>query len=385
MRFDQVKMYNIDLTLTDNCNMACVYCFEKDRFNTRFFEHLDLFMKRIDELLASSFFKSNFQMLNIGFWGGEPTLNPNAIRRIVDKYGNDDRVKFFLFSNGYNIDEVKHLLLKYKDKYLEGGHPKFCLQISYDGIPVHDINRPSKSKRELTSTKIRNNIIWVDKNKIPSTIKSTITPATFKYLPDAYLDIRDLYHLYNNESHFRNNRFFPTIDYYNLENYTESEFERAKEELELALIKISSLEIDYFKEHNRFFFSWFTPGKALCSAGRDMVSIDIDGKVYKCHGCLYQDEEEKKDHYVTDLKEDYFIEELMKSNRLHCDNFGFLPVECKDCYAPYCLKCNVVKYSNSRKNNYLDRWRDYPVQNRLCKLYELNGKIVMAMNQIIRG
>lgn len=384
MKFDQVKMYNIDLTLTDNCNMACVYCFEKDSFNTRFFEHLNLFMKRIDELLDSSFFKNNFHMLNIGFWGGEPTLNSNAIRRVIDKYGDDDRVKFFLFSNGYNIEEIKHLLLKYKDKYLEGGHPKFCIQISYDGIPVHDINRPSKNKRELTSTKVRNNIIWVDENKIPSTIKSTITPATFKYLPDSYLDIRNLYYLYSKESHFRNNRFFPTIDYYNIEKYTESEFERAKKELEESLVKISSMEIDHFKKYNRFFFSWFSPNKALCSAGRDMVSIDIDGKIYKCHGCLYL-EEEKKDHYVTDLKDSNFIKKLEETNQFHCHNFGFLPIECSNCYASFCLKCNVVKYSNSDKKEYIDRWRDYPIQKRLCELYKLNGRIFMALNQIIRN
>lgn len=381
MKFNDVKIYNVDLTMTDDCNMSCTYCFERGNFKPTKFEDLDLFFKRIDQLLDSSFFNDNFHMLNIGFWGGEPTLNPGAIVSIVKKYWRDDRIKFFLYSNGYNIDCVKDLLLSFKDKYLNGGHPKFCTQISYDGMPIHDISRPAKGKK-LTSSIVRETILWFDYQQVPHVIKSTVTPQTFKYLPSAYLDIRELWHNNKDGKYFRNTRFFPTIDYHNLEKYTELEFERSKVELKDALIKLSTLDIEYFKNYNNFFFSWFTHNMALCSAGRDLISIDTDGIIYKCHGCIY--DENKEEHIITNLQHDTFIHDLEQSYMLHDDNFNVIPNECSNCISTFCLKCNVVKFKESKKENYLDKWRDYSIQKRLCEFYQLNGKFMMAINQIIR-
>jgi radical SAM protein with 4Fe4S-binding SPASM domain len=381
MRFEEIKIYNVDLTMTDDCNMSCTYCFERGNFNSKKFEDVSIFIKRIHELLDSPFFKNNYHLLNIGFWGGEPTLNLDAITEISNHFSDDSRVKYFLFSNGYRIEHIKSLLLLYKDTYLIGNHPKFCTQISYDGMPVHDITRPSKSKK-LTSSIVRNNIIWLAQNSIPYTIKSTITPETFKYLPQAYSDILDLWEIDKTSKHFKNDRFFPTIDYYNLDKYTESEFERSKEELKTALVKLSNLDIEYFKKYNDFFFSWFRPNKALCSAGRDLVSIGIDGIVYKCHGCIYEENRDK--HIVTTLQNEMFVHDLEQSYMMHNHNFNFIPDECNNCISTFCLKCNVIKFNNSKKENYLDKWRDYSVQKRLCEFYQLNGKFVMAINQIIR-
>jgi sulfatase maturation enzyme AslB (radical SAM superfamily) len=210
MRFDQVPIFHVDITLTDDCNFSCKYCFERGCFNTHKFNDLDLFTKRMDELLSSSFFNNNYKILNIGFWGGEPTLNPDLLKLIVDKYWSDDKVKFFLFSNGYEIDSVLDLMIAHKDKILLGGHPKFCTQISYDGMPVHDINRPLRGGK-LTSSVVRNNILRLNELKIPSTIKSTITPETFKYLFLAYKDILDIWYSSETSTHFRSSNFFPTI------------------------------------------------------------------------------------------------------------------------------------------------------------------------------
>lgn len=381
MKLEQVPIYHVDLTLTDNCDFACRYCFERGDFNTHKFYNPDLFIKRMNELLESNFFKSNYKILNIGFWGGEPTLEPDLINTVVKKYSSDDRVKFFIYSNGYSIDKILDLLLAHKDKYLNG-HPKFCIQMSYDGMPIHDIYRTLRGGR-LTSSLVRSNILRLDSLGIPSTIKSTVTPETLKYLPSAYDDIRDIWHNGEHLKIFRSSRFFPTIDYHNLEKHTESELEVAKKELEEALVKIAQKEIEYFKKYNQFFFAWFNHNKALCSAGRDMVAIDWDGTIYKCHGCLY-DDEEKNDHIVSNLDSDHCIDKLEASNKLHCHNFGFLPTDCENCNAPFCLKCNAVKYSRSNKDQYLDRWRDYSVQSKLCDFFHINEKVFMAVNQIIK-
>jgi radical SAM protein with 4Fe4S-binding SPASM domain len=256
------------------------------------------------------------------------------------------------------------------------------VQVSYDGAPIHDIYRTLRGGK-LTSTVVRNNILKLDNLGVPITIKSTVTPPVFKYLDLAYYDILDIWSQGTSQTIFRGSRFFPTIDYHNLEKYTESELEIAKKELEDSLVRIAKKDIDYFKKYNRFFFAWFGNNKALCSAGRDMVTVDWDGKVYKCHGCLY--DSKKEDHFVTDLNSDDFVKKLESSNKFHCQDFGFLPIECKNCDAPFCLKCNVVKYDRSDKDQYLYKWRDYPVQKTLCDLYKINGKVWMAINQILKG
>lgn len=381
MRFEQVPIYHVDVTLTDDCNFACKYCFERGQFNTHTLENVDLFIRRMDELLESLFFKTNYKMLNIGFWGGEPTLRPDLINTIVKKYWNDERVKFFVYSNGYDIDSILDLVVAHKDTMLLGGHPKFFTQISYDGMPIHDIDRVLRGGK-LTSTIVRQTILELDKLGVPSTIKSTVTPATFKYLYSAYEDILDIWNSGKDKQTIRNSTYFPTIDYHNLEKYTESELEVAKKELEDSLVKIAKREIEHTKKYNRFFLSWFGGNKALCSAGRDMVTVDWDGKTYKCHGCVY--DEEKESHLVSSLSDADFIKKLEESNKFHCQDFGFLPIECKNCDAPFCLKCNVVKFEHSDKTQYLDKWRDYPVQKTLCDFYHINGKVWKAINQILK-
>ena len=382
MRFEQVPIYHVDVTLTDDCNFACKYCFERGKFNTHKLKDVDLFIKRMNELLDSSFFKQNYKLLNIGFWGGEPSLEPDMINTFVKEYWSDARVKFFLFSNGYDLDSILELIIAHKENTLLGGHPKFCVQMSYDGIPIHDIDRTLRGGK-LTSSVVRNNILKLDKLGVPITIKSTVTPPTFKYLHSAYDDILDIWSQGVSKTIFRNSRFFPTIDYHNLEKYTESELDISKKELEDSLVQIAKKELNYFNKYNRFFFAWFGNNKALCSAGRDMVTVDWDGKVYKCHGCLY--DSEKDEHLVTNLDNNNFVEGLESSNAFHCSDFGFLPIECKDCNAPFCLKCNVVKFERSDKDQYLDKWRDYPVQKTLCDFYHINGNVWMAINQILKG
>ncbi len=88
---------------------------------------------------------------------------------------------------------------------------------------------------------------------------------------------------------------------------------------------------------------------------------------------------------MVHLDDDNYIEALIESNKLHSCNFGFEPRECMECDAPYCLRCNPVKYDLSEKESYIDKWRDYPTQGKLCKIYKTNGKIVKALRQIINN
>ena len=253
--------YNIDLTLTDDCNFKCSYCFEKGYFNKNYFNKYDLLFTKINELLESPFFLNKYDLLSIGFWGGEPTLHEDAIKKIVEYYSNNDKVKFFIYSNGSNIDPYMDILEKHSTKIVYG-HPKLCIQISYDGMPVQDICRKT-IENKITSTLVKYAILKLYSKQIPTTIKATITLETLKYLPQTRRDILSLIETTNGKNFFRSSNYFPTIDYYHIDHYTTEEIEQYYKDFHKSLLEISREEIQYFKKNKRFFFSWFTPNKAL--------------------------------------------------------------------------------------------------------------------------
>jgi len=376
---NNARIFSIDLTVTANCNFNCTYCFEHEFFENKEFTNYKLFFSQIKLLLNSDFFKNTYDILGIGFWGGEPSLNPKAIKTIYEYYKNNDKIKFFIYSNGSNFEPIYNILEECKNKTLMG-HPKFAVQVSYDGLPVHDIFRKTKQNR-LTGNKTRNAIIDLWKNKIPTVIKSTITPEAFKYLPEARKDILSMYEEYPENDFFRSDNYFPTIDYYNIDKYTDKEIDIFKKELEKTLIKIAKEEIEYVKKNNKHFFSWFNPSKAICCAGKDMICINWDEKVYKCHGSVYEDE--SNEHQISNLKNPNFVDDIVKSNKLHSCDFAWEPEECKKCISTFCLRCNPVKYNNSKKLNYFEKWKDYTSQPKLCEFYKLNGKIVNAIKKLI--
>ena len=371
-------MYSLDLTATNACNYNCDYCFEhisthKDVFLDK---NYDLLFKRIDQLLESNFFKSKFKVLGLNFWGGEPTLNPTFIERVFNKYKSDERVRFLLYTNGWIFSEVFKFASSVKDVMCHG-HPKFLVQVSYDGMPIHDIYR-TKRDGTLTSSVTRENIIRLEEEDTPYSIKATVTPETFKYLHLCYDDIVEIFKM-GRMNKWKNNSFFPTVDYYNIDKY--KDFSRCLNELEESLIKISVKDIEFHKEYKRFFFAWFNQGRAICSAGKDLTVVDLDGKVYKCHGCLYSDD--KKDHLITSIDSDDFVNKLEESYLFHSPLMNVQPTKCRECTVTYCLKCNSTKYKKSGKLDYGDRWTDYTVEPKLCRVFKLNHKIVLAMRKII--
>ena len=362
--------YNLEITGTDDCNFRCDYCFEDGCFSPQKFEDPDILVEKIYDLLASSFFREDYEFLNIGFWGGEPSMNMYFVKTVLDAFIPDHRVKFFIYSNGWNIDSYLPFLEEVKGVFV-GGQPKIFLQVSYDGAPINDMKRKTVAGGH-TSTKVIKNFERLVEAGHPTSIKSTITPDCFKYLYEAYKDIKSINGAMN---------YFPTIEYFKIDDLDEETFSKYKNDLKQSLIMIAKEEIAYHKTHGRFFFNWFTPNRAHCAAGVHMSCLSTEGSLYKCHGCLYNKNDE---HKITTIYDESWIDSITQTAKEHSKEGQTLPEECKECEATYCLKCNVAKFDKSDKDSYLDKWTDYTAQNKLCDLYKMNGKIVKAMNHILK-
>ena len=374
-----MRTFSFDISMTDACNFRCSYCFEEGCYNPARMSQktAEQTILAIKQFLNSDLFKTNYDILQLGFWGGEPTLNVDTMNYFISSFAEDKRVKYFIYTNGYNITPIMQTLLDYNTIDALDNTPKLFTQISYDGNPIHD-NKRHHVDGSTTSKKVYDNIELLHISKIPYSIKSTITPDSFKYMFDAYMDIRDRHIKLNNTflgHNWKNGVYFPTIDYNTLviEN-----FDNYYNDLRKSLLKIAKEEYNYYTQHNRFFFSWFNNNLAICSAGLHMACIDTTGEVYKCHGCLYSDN--KNDHYIGTVNN---VLDIVKTRQKHLNQIQILPEQCKKCYAEYCLKCNSSKYDFSKKMNYMERWTDYTVQPYLCEFYKLNTKIKHGLLKLL--
>jgi radical SAM protein with 4Fe4S-binding SPASM domain len=362
--------------------MNCDYCFAVKPGFTDEMAKAEPTIDFLKSFLNSDFFLEGYEQLCINLWGGEPTMKMSHIEKFCNTFKNNPSVRLFIFTNGYrdwDMERLKRLLLVFKE--MIGNEPKLCIQISYDGMPIHDIKRKSNRKK-LTSGTVKKMIKWCDKNQIPFVIKSTVTPDTFKYMHDAYKDIYNLYKECRNTGFYKNLNYFPTIDYYASEKANTAQHTQYCKDLEQSLSAIASNEMETKSlERGHFFFAWFNRNRSKCTAGKHSFAIDIDGKIYACHGCLYS--QDKKLHYITSIYEPKWKNELKR------DDFQLAPYmnwlahhDCTDCDVEYCLKCNHGKFSHSKKHGYLEKWFDFKCQPQLCEYYKINNIVKQAMYKV---
>lgn len=129
----ELKRKVVMLTLTENCNLACVYCFEKAKTK----KVMDIQVAK--EAIAFEFKNADgFDEIEIDLFGGEPTLCMNVIRELVEwTYFQAFSLPYiyFLETNGTLVHgEFQKWLLSNKEHVRAG--------ISLDGTPeTHNKNR----------------------------------------------------------------------------------------------------------------------------------------------------------------------------------------------------------------------------------------------------
>lgn len=365
------RTYTLEINTTNKCNMKCSYCFEDEsvRKNHSLLNYyIDLLKVRIKELVNSDFIKNNFEGLTLDFWGGEPTLNMPLIKELFDTFKYRPDMYFHVYSNGFQVDELMEMAINIKEK---GCPSSLRIQFSYDGQPIHDMRRLARNGN-LTGEKIIHNAKFLYEHGINVDFKATITPPDFKFMSQVWDDFKNLHDIFGEVA------YAPTID--SDHDYGSNYIE----DLERSLINIARKEIDFYKENGIHLLKWFKLHLPYCSAGQGMTTVDTNGKVYLCHGCLYN--RTKEDAFVTSIFESSFVEDLERvSTSLKEYDFSHLENECKKCLTNYCVKCNSRALEKSQNEKLEDRWFNFSCQPNLCEYFKLIGKIQMAMKKVIRG
>ena len=102
-----------------------------------------------------------------------------------------------------------------------------------------------------------------------------------------------------------------------------------------------------------------------------MAAIDVDGKVYLCHGAMYCNRKDELQY--TSIYDNNFNKKLKEM-------YDLIPIpkevkECENCVALMCLKCNVMKYLASKKTGLVERFHDFLSQPDQCEYYKIAGRI----------
>ncbi|MDY4838589.1 MAG: 4Fe-4S cluster-binding domain-containing protein [Lachnospiraceae bacterium] len=258
MKISDSKKRTIILTLTRQCNLACTYCFEHNKSSECMdvCTAMEIIKKEYKELQQD-------EILEVDFFGGEPFLTFNVLRKIVeeveDSYMRDD-ILFFVDTNGTLInDEIKEWLCSHSQILVCG--------LSYDGTPhMQDMNRSGSSF-----------CIDLDffKEIYPyQTIKMTVSKETLPYLAEGV-------------EYLENKGFEVACNLaYGIDWSAESFYEMLEQELlklinrylknpditPCSILNTSILPIAMGEKEKRRF----------CGAGINMVSYDVDGKTYPC-------------------------------------------------------------------------------------------------------
>ncbi len=362
-RLSDIGYFSLEITVTDECNFRCIYCFEGDECKkTTTLNHIDDIFAAIDKMLVDRWFLTVFKGVRIGFWGGEPTLRPDVLRAFEERFRCDDMVKFHIYTNGYNIESLMEIFKYSKDK--------IDVQVSYDGQPIHDLKRVTIGEQK-TAERVRNNIYRLYNNGFNVRIKSTVTYDTIEYMPDCWDDIKTI-----NYDLGKNIQYSPTVDY-----IVNGDVVMDKMKIRKSFIELAKKELTFFGEKKYHLFTWFnSTDQVVCNFFKYGMSINTKGDMLYCHGCGYSPLVE--DMCFGKISDNDVIEKIKRNNEYF--NIPRKSNDCKNCVITQCCMCNVVKYEYSKKEEFLDRWYDLSCQENQCDMFKEFSKVSISLKDILR-
>lgn len=315
--------FSPSLCVTHNCNLNCLYCYQKHDTNNRM--SFDVAKKSIDWIFSNA--PDDTDGIEVSFIGGEPLLEYELIRKIYDyaheKYGDEYRYIFYATTNGVLLDdEMKSWFYDHKDT--------FVLGLSLDGLPdTHNHNRSNSFDK-------------IDKEFFLKTwpfqgIKMTISDYSLLHLADNIIYLHEL--------------GFKEIGGVNL---FEGEFDWSNEKYIHILIPELKKLVDFYVEHDDLQLDQmmgrridvcrdeFDVKRKWCGIGTGTIFFDTDGKRYPCP-------------FVTPMTFSQSELNDIKSTDFE-SNDNFVDEECFECFIhPICPYCPGANYLTQKSFKHRDK------------------------------
>lgn len=348
--------YIIEYEVTKDCNLDCSYCFESEFIcpvNADIDDRFIAFVKKAQAEISPN--------IEIIFWGGEPTLNMKSINAVCDAFDDDPNVSYMTYTNGFAIDELIEIVSKRIDRW--------TVQISYDGMPIQDINRLTRSDNPVTSGReaLHSYGVLFDMGA-KVTLKSTLPVKDFDQLHACWLEFA---HLHDTTGAC----YAPTIDgAFTLESY---------DIFKTEIKKIFKDEYKRFQDGKDVVFKWiYHTNDIKCGNGENYITVDVNGDIYPCHGAMYS--EGCKGLNVGTIEDaDIFVK--LQAMKLQY-NVGKMNMQtkCVGCVSLNCHVCNMNEYDKSEEEEFGAMLNDR-TNIKHCAYFKLFGKYGRVFLDLING
>ena len=298
---DSPQISNVELFVTENCNLSCKYCFHTKHAKNMSDSTLDKTLEFLTPYFADN--------CDFSFFGGEPLLRQDFILRSAEKIkARFPKSLFFLSTNAtmYSAEIVN----------LMNSSNSNTLQISYDGLDQATL----RGEQETVVENIKKYVATVEKNTL--TFRMTYTPETVCHLSE------NIEHMYNLgcRSVMHGAEFS--------ERWTEASLAEYKQQLNKIY--------DFIKDKYGFKVV-FADCKAIrksrkdagCKMGKQMLAISAEGNIYPCHRAVSHRE---------------FKLGSVHENRMNRGMFLDLKMDdCSTCKANgTCAACFIANYEYSK-------------------------------------
>jgi len=350
----------VDLNLGTACNFRCEYCFEQGCYTSEVMrpEVLDRFLGLAKTVLDSGV------GISVCFWGGEPMLYMDAIKKTIDALGNYDLARFMLYTNGWFVRQNERTL----DEFVVKCGGRFALQISHDFMPMGFNHRvlPGKKQDEVDEH-VLDAFRWCDAREINFTAKST---ATMDDLERRLFEQYKTFEAFRDTLRHRDNFLLAiTPDTSNTKPVDEN---LLGEQLRSLLVHFAKS-----KKQNTGFVWFDNPGKVLCSGGARSFIVDVDGTVYPCHRCVYGwgENHDRMNTGYTSVFDDNVLYKI-EHNVIVRNNLCDANAQCAACDTLLCFRCNAHNCGGD-----LMRWNASNHQAQ-CNMFKFISKYISAYQQM---
>ncbi|QNU67842.1 Cys-rich peptide radical SAM maturase CcpM [Ruminiclostridium herbifermentans] len=338
----------IILQVTQQCNLRCEYCIysgDSGHYQNRRHQskrmNFDIAKKGIDFLIEHSQGSKN---INVGFYGGEPLLEFELIKKCVEYAKEQAEGKELSFSITTNATLLNEDVIKYLYEN------DIMLSISLDGPrEIHNNHRKFAGSGEGSFDKIMENMENL-KRKYPEYFKNIL----FNVVVDPMADFKCISEFFMNYDMVKDITQMSTLP---STNYLEEPFstnenfrtEYRYEFFKVFLHKLGRLEKKYVSKLNLFYFdrlkSKYTNKRTLtlglsdyghpggpCIPGQMRLFMDTDGVFYPCERVSEASEVMK----IGNVEDGFDLEKCFRIL-----NVAKVTEEsCKNCWAfRYCNQC----------------------------------------------
>ncbi len=295
-----MEVRNLMLYLTNNCNLNCPYCFvNKDKRDMDF----EVAKNSVDFLIDQAKKSKN---LSLNFFGGEPLLKFNLIKKIV-KYSkeqvkkSDKKITFGITTNGTLFTK------KIVDYFWEND---IGVLFSWDG----DKKQIIRIKGEKAYNRMEKSFKLLTNKGYKLHARVTVPPYDLRLVDFA----KSIFGM-----GFNGLSFLPISG---TDEWEKKDTERAMMELADYYIKQARknniLELSYFTKGLLMNLGLREPSGGPCGAGKNLMGITVDGKILPC-----QHPESWEENYtlgnVFDKKIDEetrkIFSEIKKGDFIGCD------------------------------------------------------------------